>query len=190
MNSFYTQKGYDAAMELDAELFLWINEAMSGPALTVCMQVVTMLGNGAILALLILPPMYLWDRRRFKRHATAMIVAVASSGLLVNGLKIIVDRPRPPEHFAALDIEVHAPDGSPPDRSFPSGHAQTATGAAVYLACLYPAASPAFFLAAALVVLSRVALGVHFPSDVLVGATFGAVFSLLAFLIARRKKTG
>lgn len=173
-------------MGLDDELFLWINGALSGPISTALMGAVTWLGNGFVLALLILPAMYLRERRRFRRHALAMLLAVALSGLVVNGLKVAVDRPRPPEHFEALGVVVHAPGGSPPDRSFPSGHAQTATGAAVYLACLYPAASPLFLLAAALVALSRVALGVHFPSDVIVGALFGAAASWWAHRWARR----
>jgi undecaprenyl-diphosphatase len=174
---------------LDEELFLWINQTASGPTATAFMRVVTYLGHGLVLAVLILPTMYIRDRDTFRRHAIAMVVAVALSGLVVNGLKIVVDRPRPPEHLSAVGVEVHAPIGVPPDRSFPSGHAQTAFGAAVYLSCLYPPAAPAFLLAAALVALSRIALGVHFPSDVVVGGAFGAVFSGAAFLWVRRRRS-
>ena len=81
--------------------------------------------------------------------------------------------------------EVHTPTGTPSDKSFPSGHTQTAFGAATYLSCLYPAASPIFLGLAALTGLSRIALGVHYPSDVLAGALFGIVFSLLGFRFYR-----
>lgn len=179
-------------MSLDEELFLWINQAASGPVSTAVMSAITWLGNGVVLALLILPTFYLRRRALFRRHALAMIIAVALSGLIVNGLKIVVDRPRPPEHFGddASGIVVHTPGGVPQDRSFPSGHTQTAFGTAVYLSCLFPKAAPAFLLLAALVGLSRVTLGVHFPSDVIVGGAFGAAFSLVAFLMVRGKEKG
>ena len=177
-------------MELDNELFLWINGALSGEVATALFANITRLGNGLILAIIILPSLYFFDRPRFRRHALGMLVAVALSGLVVNLLKVAVDRPRPSEYFADLAQEVHVPLGTPPDRSFPSGHTQTAFGAGVYLSLMYPYASPLFLLMAALVGLSRIALGVHFPLDVLVGAVFGASFSIGGYWIARRQKLG
>lgn len=172
-------------MGTDEALFLWVNRAMAGPTASALMGWATWLGDGLVLAILILPPMYLRARTTFRRHALPMAFAVALSGLAVTGTKVLVDRPRPPEHFAGLGVEVHAPAGVPRDRSFPSGHAQTAFGAAVYLSCVYPAWAPAFLLGAGLVAFSRVALGVHYPSDVLVGAALGSLSSLAAFLARR-----
>ncbi len=174
-------------MKTDEYLFLKLNQALSGDFATEVFIILTRLGDGLVLTVLILPLFFLINRRRFYRHALPMIMAVALSGLVVNLMKIAVDRPRPPEHFAAADIEVHAPLGSPGDRSFPSGHTQTAFGAATYLACLHPPSSGVYLALAALVGLSRVALGVHFPLDVAVGAVIGAGFSLLAFWVARRR---
>ncbi len=173
-------------MGLDEQIFLAVNGACSGPASTTAACVVTELGDGLVLALLIIPPMLLFDRSRLRRHLLPMVLSVAISGGLVNLMKIVVDRPRPPEGFAETATLVHTPLGTPPDRSFPSGHSQTAFGAATYLSCLYPAASPALLAAAALAGLSRVALGVHYPSDVLAGSLIGAVFSLVGFSLAQR----
>lgn len=172
-------------MTPDEHHFLWINQMLVGPLWTTLMKTVTWLGNGAVLALLVLPALYVLDRPSFRRHALPMVVAVALSGAVVNLGKIAVDRPRPSEHFAARGIVVSTPTGTPPDRSFPSGHAQTAFGTAAYLSCMYPAAAPAFLVPACLVALSRVALGVHYPLDVLVGALCGALFSLAGFRVAR-----
>jgi undecaprenyl-diphosphatase len=174
-------------MTPDERTFLWINRMLDGPFWITLMKTVTWLGNGVVLALLVLPALFVLDRPAFRRHALPMIVVVALSGGIVNLAKIAVDRPRPPEHFAQQGIAVTTPTGTPPDRSFPSGHAQTAFGTAVYLSCLYPAAAPAFLVAASLVGLSRVALGVHYPLDVLVGALCGALFSLAAFHLVRRR---
>jgi undecaprenyl-diphosphatase len=170
----------------DEQVFLALNRALSGRALDALFSIVTWLGNGAVLAALILPPMYARSRSTLRAHLVPMALAVALGGLAVCVAKPMFDRPRPPEHFAALDVPVSTPLGVPPDRSFPSGHAQTAFGAAVYLSLLFRRGAAGFLALAALVGLSRIALGVHYPSDVLIGAAVGSMFSITAFLIARR----
>jgi len=174
-------------MGWDDQVFVAVNGALSGPASSAFFGAVTHLGDGAVLAAIVLLPMLLLDRRRFRDHAIAMIVTVALSGLAVNLLKVAVDRPRPPERFAAAGVAVHTPCGVPSDRSFPSGHTQTSFGAAVYLSRVYPAGAPVFLALASLVGLSRVAIGVHFPADVLCGAAFGAIFALAGFSLNRRR---
>ncbi len=174
-------------MSFDDSLFLALNQALSGPTSTLFFSIITRLGDGLVLALIVLPLFYFYDRVRFKKHALAMVLSVALSGLVVNLMKVAVDRPRPPEHFASLQEKVHAPLGLPRDRSFPSGHTQTGFGTAVYLSSLYPSLSPVFIVLAALVGLSRVAIGVHFPLDVLVGAVIGTIFSVLGFQVANKR---
>lgn len=177
-------------MNIDADMFLFLNRALSGSVATPIFCTVTCLGDGLVLAVLLLPTLFVVDRRRFRRHVVPMVIAVALSGLVVNLLKIAVDRPRPEAFFAPMDVDVHTPLGTPPDRAFPSGHTQTAFGAATYLSCLYPKLSPIFLLAAVLVGVSRIAIGVHYPLDVIVGAAFGASFSVTAFWLTRRRARG
>jgi undecaprenyl-diphosphatase len=75
------------------------------------------------------------------------------------------------------------PEGPPqrapiPDHgSFPSGHTLHAVMAAVVTASLIPAVAPVFLLLAILIGLSRVVLGVHYPSDVLAGAALGGILA-------------
>ncbi|MCP4678841.1 MAG: phosphatase PAP2 family protein [Deltaproteobacteria bacterium] len=174
-------------IDFDATLFLYLNHALSGPIATRFFLLITWLGDGIVLSLGILLPLYFFRRVQFRRHALAMVLAVAMGGLVVNLMKIAVNRPRPPEHFAQLGVDIHIPGSEPRDRSFPSGHTQTAFGAATYLSCLFPMGAPAFISLAALVGLSRIAIGVHFPADVLVGAFFGALFSIIGFYLNRRR---
>ncbi len=176
-------------MNVDEQLFLTLNQTFSGSASTLFFRGITYLGNGLVLALFTLPAFFFLSRATFKRHALTMVVAVALSGLAVNLLKIAVDRPRPPEHFEGRGVTVHAPAGVPPDRSFPSGHSQTAFGVATYLSCIHPPASPLFLGLALLVGLSRIVLGVHFPLDVVVGGLFGAVFSIVAYRWREKRAT-
>jgi undecaprenyl-diphosphatase len=168
-------------MDLDAQLFVYLNRSFSSNGATVFFSFITYLGNGLVTALLILPIMYILDKHRFSKHWTALVISVALSGLVVNIIKPIVERQRPYDHFVPLGIEVNAPLDPPPDKSFPSGHTQTAFGAATYLSCMYPGLSPVFLGLALLTGLSRIAVGVHYPSDVLVGALFGIVFSLIGY---------
>lgn len=114
-----------------------------------------------------------------RRRAALLLVVVFGGRLLVEIQKIIVDRDRPgvPQHLEA----VHS-------MSFPSGHAANAMITWLAIALLLPvsfrnrAIAVGIGLALALQAgWSRVALGVHWPSDVLGGwafATFWLIFCM------------
>jgi undecaprenyl-diphosphatase len=57
--------------------------------------------------------------------------------------------------------------------SFPSGHVLHAVSFSIVLCTYYPGLAPVLWPFAALVALSRVVLGLHYPSDVIVGAVIG-----------------
>jgi undecaprenyl-diphosphatase len=70
----------------------------------------------------------------------------------------------------------------PDHGSFPSGHTLHAVMAAVTVAVNLPMLLPLFAPIAVLVAVSRVALGVHYPSDVFAGGLLGAGFAAAAWL--------
>ena len=73
---------------------------------------------------------------------------------------------------------------SPSDKfSLPSGHTAAAFLMASLLAHFYPGISLLVYAWAAFIGLSRVLLGVHYPSDIVVGALLGKTISLLSLLI-------
>ena len=114
----------------------------------------------------------LLDRPRAARwrRATAL---VAASYALNTALKLLVGRPRP-------QLPGLPPLTSTPTRlSFPSAHASTAFAAARLYSRLGVPRGPLYGLAAALA-LSRLYLGVHYPSDVLAGAALGSAVGALA----------
>ncbi|HEY4462667.1 MAG TPA: phosphatase PAP2 family protein [Streptosporangiaceae bacterium] len=110
-------------------------------------------------------------RRAARRGLGSLAVASATANIVGKGLS---GRRRP-------DFEVPAPRRlpKPSSSSFPSGHAANAaafaTGAAIEMPSL---AAPAIGLAV-LVGASRVATGLHYPSDVLAGAAIGTAAALL-----------
>jgi undecaprenyl-diphosphatase len=106
----------------------------------------------------------------------AMLAAEGVSSIVDGALKNAIGRQRPP----LVDPRVHALIPLPHDPSMPSGHAMMAFAGATLLALVAPRLRWAFLALAAGVALSRVYLGVHFPSDVMVGAVIGAAIGALA----------
>ena len=107
-------------------------------------------------------------------------VAIAASWTAAEGAKYLFNRTRP----FLWDTEIAPLIRTPSSSSFPSGHSATAAAGALTLSVLYPPLAPALVLAALLVVLSRVYLGVHFPFDVLAGIFIGLVTSAVVFAVA------
>ncbi|QFY44652.1 phosphatase PAP2 family protein [Candidatus Methylospira mobilis] len=64
--------------------------------------------------------------------------------------------------------------------SFPSGHTSAAFLMATLLSSYYPALLPLLFTWASLVGLARVVLGVHFPTDTVIGALMGSSIALIS----------
>ncbi len=113
-----------------------------------------------------------------KRYAAGLVVAVAGAKISEVLLKIIVERARPLD-VGLLELDTY---------SFPSGHATAAMalyGFLVYaLWQMYPAwrvliAVVGLFIIAG-VGISRVYLGVHYPSDVLGGYLLGLLWIFIA----------
>ena len=128
------------------------------------------------------PGVAAWERwgRTTPTYARSYRMALSEAGALVGyyGLKRLIRRPRPASVLA--DVPPKSALGERELRvdpySFPSGHATFAFAVATSLSLSYPewyVVVPAYVWASA-VALSRVWLGMHYPSDVLGGAVLGA----------------
>jgi undecaprenyl-diphosphatase len=127
-------------------------------------------GTGPSLAAAGLPLLTCCELYRAGELAMASLVL---SHLLVQLVKRTVGRGRP-----SLGCDLSAIVREPDRFSFPSGHATASFAVALSYAIVFPPWSGPLLLVAALVGFSRVRLGVHCPSDVVVGqllATLTAV---------------
>jgi undecaprenyl-diphosphatase len=119
----------------------------------------------------------------------AVVSAGLSAGLalaLAGILARLVDRPRP---FVAHPHAVHLFASHAADPGFPSDHATAAFAIATAL-LLRDRGAGAFAMAAATVLaVTRVAMGIHYPSDVLAGAALGAATALALDLPRARALT-
>ena len=82
-------------------------------------------------------------------------------------------RGRHPARLNMGDCFAYACARSLDEYSFPSGHAMHAVAYSVLLGVYYPEFTPLLWGFTALVALSRVVLGLHYPSDVVIGAAIG-----------------
>jgi membrane-associated phospholipid phosphatase len=113
-------------------------------------------------------------RRRLPTTAVLASGAAAVAEGLTVVLKHFTERARPPLSDPAIQALVSLPDST----SFPSGHAATAFAAATVVGLLHPRSRVPLLALALMVALSRVYLGVHFWSDVLVGSLLGVAIGL------------
>ena len=166
------------------------------PPLLELMQGLTWLGNGGVdIGIPFVLAAYGWWRGDRPRRTQGILGAatVAGAGVLDQLAKNLVCRARPSAPEAGVFF-AHFPCFPAPYAyaSFPSGHATTAFAAAVVLAFWYPRQAGVFVGVAVLVGLSRIVLGVHFPSDVLAGSLLGSgvALAVYAYVPAIRRSTG
>ena len=164
---------------LDAGTLLFIQDTIRNPVLTPVFTAITVLGNGAVVWIL----MSLGMAASGKTRKTALMCAVALLvSLLLNNivLKNMVGRIRPYDAIEGLVPLI----GKPRDYSFPSGHTGSSFAAAWVLYRRLPKrlGIPALALAG-LIGISRLYLGVHYPTDVLFGVLSGIGSGCIAIAI-------
>ncbi len=164
-----------AFVEREQALARWLHRATVAPWALLLLVAVSRLGDGPVWfgVVLLLP----WLDATHGIGHSLHIVAVSAVNLVIYGaVKHSAARPRPFKGCPGIRACARSLD----EHSFPSGHAMHAVVFAVLLGAFYPAAAPALWAFAALTAVSRVMLGLHYPSDVAAGAALGAVVAGLS----------
>ncbi len=126
--------------------------------------------------------------RRHIAWRRATVAAVLSAGLGLAVAKVIselVDRARP---FVADPHGVHLFSGHAADPGFPSDHATAAFAIATAIVLRKRGAGIAALVAATVLSIGRVALGIHYPSDVIAGAAVGSAAALVLWFDPIRRR--
>lgn len=126
--------------------------------------------------------LYLFDEKKGKNVAIKLIIALLLTYVVVQSLKYLIMRPRPYTQLSTLIVLA-----TEVDYSFPSGHTAMSTTLAYVLGDNYGYMK--FFMVIPLLVgLSRLYLGVHYPSDVIGGFLCGLIIAYLSEYLFRNKK--
>ncbi|MBI5058362.1 phosphatase PAP2 family protein [candidate division KSB1 bacterium] len=166
LNQWFSGSFFDALMPLLSDFYIW--------AIPVAI-------------------VWLWffvraDRRGRIIALCAFLVIAATDQLAASVIKPYVQRQRPCNVIPATRLYL---DGNwqttdkfglttyKTSYSFPSNHAANIAGQAMYWSYFYPHLTPVFMFAAAVVGWSRIYMGLHYPSDVLVGYLLGAIIALI-----------
>ena len=173
----------EAFLQWDGGILLWIQDNLRFDWLTPVMKAITFLGDSGWFWIAL--ALVLCCFKSTRRAGIAAGIALLLS-LLVNNicLKPLIDRTRPYELMEGLAILVSPPG----DASFPSGHSGASFAAAT---AMFPHlkkrwVAVCLIVLAALIALSRLYVGVHFPTDVAAGALIGVVLGLIGSRLARR----
>ena len=165
-------------------LFLKLNSVASYSG-TFLWANVTILGDTLVLLVLALP----WIRRH-PDLIWPFVCAGVMAFLLSHGLKQLVPLPRPPNLLEPGSFFLTGPAYQ--HQSFPSGHATSVFMVAAV--CIFSVRSnamrAALFVFATLVGFSRIAVGVHWPTDVIGGLIVGWFSAWFAVMISRRFQWG
>lgn len=166
-------------VEFEGNILIWIQNNIRTPALDVFMKGLTYFAKAGIVWIVL--ALILIAMKKTRRVGVYAGIAILVTFIIVNGiLKPCVGRIRPYVTFEDL-----IPLTTESDKCFPSGHASNAFACAwVMFRKMKGRYGVPALLMAILISLSRLYVGVHYPTDVLCGALVGFVVAELTVRIA------
>ena len=166
----------DFLYSIDLAIFYFFNHTLSIGFLDKFFSIITNVNNWYITYVILLGVSFVKGGRKGKLAVLGvllLIVATDQTGYRL--LKEYFARPRPCNALA----DVLIPLGCTGSYSFPSNHALNNFAAAIFFYRLFPNLKWVLFIGATLISISRVYLGLHYPSDIFGGAVIGLAFGYL-----------
>lgn len=164
--------------DLDNYILLSIKNKMHGYLMDKAMVIITSLGNGGIIWIVI--SILLMSNKKYRNIGFITLGALILSTIIGEGIvKHLVRRIRPCNHLNKNKLLITEPKSY----SFPSGHTLSSFAVAGVLSMYFAEYSFIFIGIAFLIALSRIYLYVHYPTDVIAGIVLGLMCSKLVFMI-------
>jgi len=163
-------------------ILLWIQDNLRNDVLDQIMPYVSIINNAGILAMLTVAVLVLW--KRYRAVGWASFCSLGVEYIIVNLLiKPNVQRTRP----FVLEETLQLLGSTPMDYSFPSGHTGSAFAVStVMLLCMPAKYGVTAVIISALIALSRLYNGAHYPTDVLGGMLIGIITGVIASAAYRK----
>ncbi len=166
---------------LDEAILLFVQDNIRTPALTFIMRLFSRIGDAGIGWIVLGVLLLIFARTR--RRGAVMLGALATEYVLCDlVIKKIVLRPRPYLVISQLELLVAQESST----SFPSGHSASSFACAYMLTRLFGKKGAWAYLPASLIAISRIYVGVHYPSDVVAGVLFGTLVGAVMYPLLRR----
>lgn len=175
----------DIIQQLDGNILLWIQNYIRKEFLNPIILFITSLGDAGWFWILLLIGMLL--SVKYRKIGMTGLAALLIGFLITNlCLKNMVARIRPYEIIEGLELigkRAH-------DFSFPSGHSTCSMAASVVLFAKLPKkfGIPALTLGV-FICFTRLYIGIHYPTDVLIGMLIGIIAALTAMKIIKQERT-
>jgi undecaprenyl-diphosphatase len=147
----------------------WADGWWSTPVLDYALPWLTYLGSHFAVILFIILSWILTRNRKVLRY---LLFLYGIQSAAIYSLKFLVRRERP-LFFLEMASKLSKGPGEILDPSFPSGHACYSFMMATLLASWFPRYRVIFFIIAGFIGWTRIYLGLHYPTDVIVGALLG-----------------
>lgn len=155
---------------IDVQVFYFFNKTLANPFTDFLMPFITDINHWKLFYAIMFLYLIIGGGKRGRIVGFSLIILIAASDQLSSNLiKHIVERIRPCNILPDVRTLVNCTQSF----SFPSSHAVNNFAGAVFLSRFYPRFKVSFYIAATLMALSRVFVGVHYPSDILSGIIIG-----------------
>ncbi|TPE47752.1 phosphatase PAP2 family protein [Maribrevibacterium harenarium] len=158
---------------IDVQAFYWFMARKHRVAMTRLSRIVSRTADGPLY--LVIAGIFIWQGQ--SQWAWVLAFGFTVERVLYFILKKGFKRNRPADILDGYTSVIRPSD----QFSFPSGHTSGAFFMAFCLSEWFPGMQPALYLWATQVGCSRIFLGVHFPTDTMMGAVLGSSCALLAF---------
>jgi undecaprenyl-diphosphatase len=160
------------AVELELGFCISINRTFGAPSIQRCFAIISRLGNGIFwYSLMLCLPLFYGTKAIY---VSLLMVAVGIVNLIIyKVIKRATERERP----CSVNNQIRLGTAPLDHYSFPSGHTLHAVAFTIIAVFYYPQLAGVLIPFACLVAVSRVILGLHYPTDVAAGALIGTVIA-------------